>query len=92
MICKVNGVDIRIDGYDVYQRDFELVTVPDFVGKAEDSLVDAIEETDMLDGERITVVLEAEKTKRAEDVKFYFDCFNEDGEISCLYMNCSVYE
>lgn len=83
MWILINGEDVHIEGYEVYEQDFAAVASEEYAGDAELILVRSLEpmglEAIMEAG--FSVSLFASETKIRRKAEFYFQTRQEDGEV-----------
>lgn len=82
MWIPIDGKDIRIEGYEVYEQDFATVASEEYAGDAELILVRSLEPMgfDVIES-GFSVSLFASETKIQRKVEFYFQTRQEDGDI-----------
>lgn len=77
MVYKVNASVYIMAGFEEYLDEFEMFALPEFKGIAEELFLMALE-TEPQEGDILKVRLEAEKTKRKENLVFPFQCCNPE--------------
>lgn len=73
MVLNVNGTECEINCYDSYAARFDCDVKPEYKGKAEAYLLEALEKEDNLCGQSsIAVYVDSEKTEAGGNEEFVF--------------------